>query len=70
MLLHNLTEVECKRYRRDCNFTYSERAVFDLAVMGRSRVEIALSLAISTATADRRIRSIKNKIMRVEESGF
>lgn len=51
MLLHNLTEVECKRYRRDCNFTDSERAVFDLAVRGRSRVEIALSLAISTAPA-------------------
>ena len=69
MRLYELTEVECERYRRDCNFTDSERAVFDLAVRGRSRVKIALSLAISTATADRRIRGIKNKIQRVEAPG-
>lgn len=69
MRLHELTEIECERYRKDCNFTASERAVFDLLVRGRSRTEIALSLAMSTATADRRIRGIKNKIMRVSEPG-
>lgn len=67
MRLHEFTEAECERYRKDCNFTDSERAVFDMLVRGRARVEIALSLAISTATADRRIRGIKNKIMRVRE---
>lgn len=70
MLLHNLTEAECENFRHGCNFTDEERAIFDLRVKGKSRVEIAASMAISIATTDRRLRGIKNKIQRVEESGF
>jgi len=64
-LKHEFTAPECDYFRAQCNFTDDERAVFDLRVRGKSRVEIADRLNMSTATVDRRIRSIKRKIDRV-----
>lgn len=58
----NLTVPECDRYRRDCNFTAEELAVFYLRVKGISRVAIASALHVSVATVDRRIRSVTQKI--------
>lgn len=69
MLLHNLTEAECENFRHGCNFTDEERAIFDLRVKGKSRVEIAASMAISIATTDRRLRGIYEKVNRAKESG-
>ena len=69
MRLDNLTEAECENYRHGCNFTDDERAVFDLRVKGKSRVEIAASLAISIATTDRRLRGIYEKVNKVKELG-
>ena len=70
MLLHNLTEAECENFRHGCNFADEERAIFDLRVKGKSRVEIAASMAISIATTDRRLRGIYEKVNRAKESGF
>ncbi len=70
MLLHNLTEAECENFRHGCNFTDEERAIFDLRVKGKSRVEIAASMAISITTTDRRLRGIYEKVNRAKESGF
>lgn len=69
MLLYNLTEEECENFRHGCNFTDEERAIFDLRVKGKSRVEIAASMAISIATTDRRLRGIYEKVNRAKESG-
>lgn len=69
MLLRNLTETECENYRHGCNFTDEERAIFDLRVKGKSRVEIAASMAISIATTDRRLRGIYEKVNKAKESG-
>lgn len=69
MRLDNLTEAECEHYRHGCNFTDDERAVFDLRVKGKSRVEISASLAISIATTDRRLRGIYAKVNRVKDPG-
>lgn len=69
MRLDNLTKAECEYYRHGCNFTDDERAVFDLRVKGKSRVEIAASLAISIATTDRRLRGIYAKVNRVKDPG-
>ena len=69
MRLDNLTEAECENYRHGCNFTDDELAVFDLRVKGKSRVEISMSLAISIATTDRRLRGIYEKVNKVKESG-
>lgn len=69
MRLDMFTEAECEHYRRVCNFTDDERAVFDLWAKGKSRVQIAASLAISIATTDRRLRGIYAKVNRVKELG-
>jgi len=59
------TEPECERFRRECNFTDEERAVFDLRVKGHSIIEIQHTLSMSESTVNRRIRNIKKKIHRV-----
>lgn len=69
MLLHNLTKAECENFRNGCNFTDEERAIFDLRVKGKSRIEIAASMAISIATTDRRLRGIYEKVNKAKELG-
>lgn len=59
------TRLECERFRRDCNFTPEELAVFDLAVQNKSNVQIALDLNMTQRTVERRIRSVKRKIIKV-----
>lgn len=59
------TEPECERFRRECNFSDDERAVFDLRVRAHSIIEIQNTLNMSEATVNRRIRNIKRKIYKV-----
>lgn len=65
MRMKEFTEPECEHFRRQCNFTPDEMAVFNLRVKDRSLVEISLALGMSEATVNRRIRDIKKKIVRV-----
>lgn len=62
---NEFTEPECERFRRDCNFTPDELAVFDLRVKDNSIVQIADKLHISQSSVDRRIKNIKRKIYKV-----
>lgn len=62
---NEFTELECERFRRDCNFTPEELSVFNLRVKAHSIVEIQCKLNMSEATVNRRIRSIKKKIYKV-----
>ena len=59
------THLECEKFRKDCNFTPEERAVFDLAVQNISNLKIGLELNMSEATVERRIKAIKKKIIKV-----
>lgn len=59
------TESECERFRRECNFSDEERAVFDLRVKAHSIIEIQEALNMSESTVNRRIRNIKRKIYKV-----
>lgn len=59
------TELECARFRRDCNFTEDELAVFNLRVKAHSVIEIQHKLNMSESTVNRRIKSIKRKIYKV-----
>lgn len=59
------TEPECERFRRECNFTEEELAVFNLRVKAYSLIEIQQALSMSEATVSRRIRNIKRKIHKV-----
>ena len=62
-----LTRPEVDRLRELCNFTAEELAVFDLLVQGKSIIEISLIIHASTATVERRMRSIRAKTARVME---
>ena len=64
-LKKEFTKTECDYFRRECNFTDEERAVFDLRVAARSVVEISMSLHLSEATVYRRLKNIKRKIVKV-----
>lgn len=59
------TEPECEWFRRVCNFTPQERAVFDLRVKDSTIVQIQEKLNMSESTVNRRIKSIKAKIHKV-----
>lgn len=59
------TRLECERFRRDCNFTEEELAVFDLAVQNKSNLYIGQKLGMSQTTVSRQIRAIKRKIIKV-----
>lgn len=59
------TRLECERFRRDCNFTPEELAVFDLAVQNKSNIQIGLEFGMAQATVTRRISAVKRKIIRV-----
>lgn len=59
------TEPEVEYFRQKCNFTEDERDVFELRVRGKSIVAISLALHMSESTVLRRLRGIKNKIIRV-----
>ncbi len=47
-LKSDLIEPECDRFRRKCNFTKDERAIFDLRVKGRSIIEISCTAGAGT----------------------
>ena len=59
------TEPECEYFRRACNFTPDELAVFNLRVKANSRVEISMKLNMSESTVDRRLKNIKRKIYKI-----
>lgn len=59
------TELECDRFRRDCNFTPDELNVFNLRVKDHSIVEISMRLNLSESTVSRKIKNIKRKIVKV-----
>lgn len=56
---------ECDRFRRECNFTPSERKVFDMLAADNSIVEISMTLNMSESAVSARIKSIKQKIGKV-----
>ena len=62
---NEFTEPECERFRRECNFTPEELAVFNLRVKDYSIVQIQDKLKMSESTVTRRIRNIKKKIVKV-----
>lgn len=65
IIYHEFTEPECERFRSLCNFTDEERKVFDMRVKGRSNVDISMRLNMSVRTVERRIHSVKRKIIKV-----
>ncbi len=52
-----------------CDFTDEEKRIIAMLRNGKSVSEIAYKLSISTATANRRIEAIRNKIERCKNMG-
>lgn len=65
MKMTEFTKRECDYFRRECNFTDEERAVFDLRTSARSITQICMEMHMSESTVHRRLNSIKSKIFRV-----
>ena len=65
MQLRDLTRPEAEHFRRECNFTETERKVFDLRVSDKSIVEVCMTLSLSESAVNRKIRRIKAKMARV-----
>lgn len=63
-MLYDLIRPEIEYYVRECNFTPSERKLFDLRLKGASLEEIAEEMNISLSTAKRIHRKVKIKIAR------
>lgn len=64
--LRALTTPECDRYRAGCNFSPSERAVFDLRAQGMMIYQIAAALHLSESSVSQRLRSIRRKMRRFD----
>ena len=65
MKLTEFTMPEVEYFRRECNFTPEERAVFDLRTSARSITQICMTLHMSESTVHHRLNSIKCKMLRV-----
>ena len=64
-LRRGFTAQELQYLRRACGFTREKEAVFVFCTRGESRVKIAKFLRVSVPTVDRRIRRVKEKILRI-----
>lgn len=70
MNLKEFTNVECDKFRRDCNFTPEELIIFNLRVQDINLVAILerlneMDIPMSARTLDRRLSSIKKKIIKI-----
>lgn len=65
MQLSDLTRPEAEHFRQECNFTETERKVFDLRTAGKSIIEVCMAMSLSESAVNRRIRRIKAKMARV-----
>lgn len=59
------TDPECEKFRTLCNFTKDELNIFDLRVSDHSITEISQKLNMSESNINRKIKNIKNKILKV-----
>lgn len=62
--LSSLTKPEVEKGINICGFTKEEEKIIYFLFEGKSRVEIAQAMQISTRTLDRRISHIKDKILK------
>lgn len=70
MKLSKLTKPELEEIFRNANFTEEEEKVFWDLSKGISQKEISFRHSISVSTVERKVRSIKNKLKRLEGDRF
>lgn len=65
MIIYDFTTPELDYFRRICNFTADERALFDLRAKQTSIERCAEVLGVSVSTAKRISKKVNSKIIRV-----
>lgn len=65
MSAFDFTRDEYDYFVNKCMFNYEEKQILEMKIKGETIVSIAMKLNISEATVSRRIRKIRNKILRV-----
>lgn len=64
--LSSLTKPELEDYKEQLNLTDDELEIFNFLCRGKNTTEISLKLNISSATVDRKIKTIKTKFERIK----
>ena len=65
LIKRDFTSLDHERFRRDCGFLPEEREIFDLLVQGKLIKEIVCQTGMPEATVNRRIKRIKDRILKV-----
>ena len=65
LIKRDFTSLDHERFRRDCGFLPEEREIFDLLVQGKLIKEIVCQTGMPEATVNRRIKRIKERILKV-----
>lgn len=64
----DFTKKEYEFFLNNCFFTEDEEKILLLKLKGNTTLQISIKLNLSTSTVDRRIKSIKKKILKVIEN--
>jgi len=67
MKISAFTKKELDMFRKECNFTDTERSCFDLKAKGATNVELSMKLNICDSTVSSTMKSIRAKITAVLE---
>lgn len=68
MKICDFTKPELDRFRKECNFTETERRCFDLKAKGMTNYQLAMELNICDSTVSSTMKSIRAKITAVSEA--
>lgn len=60
--LSKLNKARLEELKSECHFTEDEEIIFDMLSKGKSIIQIADYMNMSTRTVDRRIRDMKSKM--------
>ena len=64
----DFTKKEYEFFLDNCFFTEEEEKILLLKLKGNTTLQISIKLNLSTSTVDRRIKSIKKKILKLIEN--
>ena len=67
MKICDFTKPELDRFRKECNFTETERQCFDLKAKGMTNYQLAMQLNMCDSSVASTMKSIRAKITAVSE---
>lgn len=64
-VVFEFSDLEIKHFKEACYFNEDEELALEFKMRGKSNQQIADAMGVSLPTANRRIKSMKKKILRV-----